>query len=53
MNPLAPKHMKFNEKQETFFVSPRKVIKRHISQGSGFQYADHFNIESLFVYTQE
>jgi len=46
---MQPKQTNQLEKVRVFLVSPRKVVISILTQGSGFTYADCFNIETRFT----
>jgi hypothetical protein len=44
--------MQFKDTVVTFFVSPSKVVHYVITKGVGFEHANNFTIENLFVFSQ-
>jgi hypothetical protein len=42
---FKPKQMHFRMREITYFISPYKAIRRTITQGRDFSYADYFNTE--------
>jgi hypothetical protein len=48
---MKPKEMFFEEKITIYWLSPRKVIRHTLIQGSGFTYATNFHHEVIDLLT--
>ena len=52
-NILQPKRVSFEEVDNDYYVSPRKLIRYMECEGFGFIFCDYFTMQTIIIATQE